>query len=216
VSNALSRRLLAQWKASLASDFTRAVNAAFKDHDDIEAGSEAKDKMMSRIRCALALAVALLLTISPGHVQDQQLLPPKEAPILSIEGNIRVTNADGVAQFDRGMLEKLGMTTLTTTTPWFSGPVEFEGVLLKQIMALVGAQGTEVVAIALNDYRTTIPLKDFDDFDVILALKRDKQYMPVSDKGPLFVVYPYDSVPELHAQKYYARSIWQLTRLIVR
>lgn len=81
---------------------------------------------------------------------------------------------------------------------------------------LVGAQGTEVVAIALNDYRTTIPLKDFDDFDVILALKRDKQYMPVSDKGPLFVVYPYDSAPELHAQKYYARSIWQLTRLIVR
>lgn len=172
---------------------------------------------MSTFRGALALAVALmLLTISPGHVQDQQLLPPKEAPILSIEGNIRVTNADGVAQFDRGMLEKLGMTTLTTTTPWFSGPVEFEGVLLKRIMALVGAQGTEVVAIALNDYRTTIPLKDFDDFDVILALKRDKQYMPVSDKGPLFVVYPYDSAPELHAQKYYARSIWQLTRLIVR
>ncbi|WP_040586768.1 molybdopterin-dependent oxidoreductase [Allomesorhizobium alhagi] len=172
---------------------------------------------MSRIRGALALAVALiLLTIFPGHVQDQQLLPSKGTPILSIEGNIRVTNADGVAQFDRGMLEKLGMTTLTTTTPWFSGPVEFEGVLLKQIMALVGAQGTEVVAIALNDYRTTIPLKDFEDFDVILALKRDKQYMPVSDKGPLFVVYPYDSVPELQAQKYYARSIWQLTRLIVR
>ncbi|MFU0508008.1 putative pterin-binding protein [Pseudaminobacter sp. NGMCC 1.201702] len=172
---------------------------------------------MSSVRGTLALTVLLiLLTISPGHVQDHKLLPPTETPILTIEGNIRTTNADGVAQFDRDMLERLGMTTLTTTTPWFTGPVEFEGVLLEQIMAFVGAQGTEVVAVALNDYRTTIPLKDFNEFDVILALKRDKKYMPVSDKGPLFVVYPYDSSPELHTQKYYARSIWQLTRLIVR
>ena len=39
--------------------------------------------------------------------------------------------------------------------------------------------------------------------------------MPVSDKGPLFIVYPYDSDPALHSQKFYGRSVWQLSRLIV-
>lgn len=150
------------------------------------------------------------------HAQGEELQPPKGEPILTIEGKIRQTNADGKAQFDREMLEKLGMTTVTTTTPWFTGSVEFEGVLLKTVMEYVGAEGNEVTAIALNDYRTTIPSEDFEKYGVILALKRDKQYMPISDKGPLFVVYPYDSAPELHSQRFYARSIWQLTRLIVQ
>jgi hypothetical protein len=135
---------------------------------------------------------------------------------LTIEGNIQVTNADGEARFDRAMLEELGMTSIETATPWFDGPMVFEGVLVDRIMKLVGAEGTEVVAIALNDYRTTIPLKDFEKFGVILALKRNNEYMAVKDKGPLFIIYPYDSDPELQSQKYYARSAWQLSRLVVQ
>ena len=40
--------------------------------------------------------------------------------------------------------------------------------------------------------------------------------MPVRDKGPLFVVYPYDSDPELRSQKFYSRSAWQVKSLIVK
>ena len=162
-----------------------------------------------------ALLMAWMISFQ-AEAQSQELQPPTGEVILTIEGKIRQTNADGKAQFDRAMLEKLGMTTVTTTTPWFTGSVEFEGVLLKTVMEYVGAEGNEVTAIALNDYRTAIPSEDFEKYGVILALKRDKQYMPISDKGPLFVVYPYDSAPELQSQKFYARSIWQLTRLIVK
>ncbi|MCO0638165.1 oxidoreductase, partial [Lutimaribacter sp. EGI FJ00014] len=142
--------------------------------------------------------------------------PPTEQPILTIEGNIGVTNAEGKALFDRPMLEAMGMATIETTTPWFDGPVKFEGVPADRIMEVVAADGTEVVAVALNDYRTTIPLADFEEHGVILALKRGGEYMQVSDKGPLFIVYPYDSDPQLHSQQFYARSVWQLARLIVR
>jgi hypothetical protein len=72
-----------------------------------------------------------------------------------------------------------------------------------------------VKALALNDYVTQIPMEDFAKFGVILALKRDGEYMPVRDKGPLFIVYPYDSRPELKSQTYYGRSAWQLKRLEV-
>ena len=56
---------------------------------------------------------------------------------------------------------------------------------------------------------------DFARHDVILALKRDGQYMSVRDKGPLFIVYPFDSDPALRHQRYYSRSAWQLARLVV-
>jgi hypothetical protein len=51
---------------------------------------------------------------------------------------------------------------------------------------------------------------------VLLALKRNGEYMPVRDKGPLFIVYPFDSRPELKHQRFYSRSAWQLARLDVR
>ena len=59
------------------------------------------------------------------------------------------------------------------------------------------------------------PVSDFAQFNVLLAIKRNGQYMPVSDKGPLFIVYPYDSSPELKTQKYYSRSAWQLASIEV-
>lgn len=167
---------------------------------------------------SLALSAVLASTIAvtgPTTQAGQTLANPDGKPILSIEGRIAIVNASGKAVFDRQMLEDMGMVSITTSTPWFDNPVTFEGVALKDLMTRVEASGEKVVAIALNDYRTTIPLADFYERGAILAIKRDGDYMPVSDKGPLFIVYPYDSDPALHSQKYYGRSVWQLSRLIV-
>ena len=71
--------------------------------------------------------------------------------------------------------------------------MKFEGVSLDKLMKAVGAKGERVVAVALNDYSSEIPIEDFAKYKTILALKRDGEYMPVRDKGPLFVVYPYDA-----------------------
>jgi hypothetical protein len=40
--------------------------------------------------------------------------------------------------------------------------------------------------------------------------------MPVQNRGPLFIVYNFDSDPELKNQKFYSRSVWQVARLEVR
>ena len=69
---------------------------------------------------------------------------------------------------------------------------------------------------ALNDYATDIPLEDFKSQPVILATKRDGNYMPVRDKGPLFIVYNYDSNAELQHQRFYSRSVWQVARMVVK
>jgi hypothetical protein len=141
---------------------------------------------------------------------------PTEKPILSISGKISVTNKNETAQFDRPMLEKLGMETVETGTPWDEGKVRFEGVRLDKLMQQVGASGQRVTVVALNDYATEIPIEDFAKYKVILAVKRNGEYMPVRDKGPLFIIYPFDSNPDLQTQTYYDRAAWQVAKIDVK
>ncbi|EPO9964680.1 oxidoreductase, partial [Enterobacter roggenkampii] len=50
-------------------------------------------------------------------------------------------------------------------------------------------------------------------YNAILALKVNGEYMRIRDKGPSFIVYPYDSLPELNNQIYYSRSAWQVSKM---
>jgi hypothetical protein len=142
--------------------------------------------------------------------------PPEEKPILTISGKIALADKDASVRFDRQTLEALGTVRFETTTPWYKGPVAFEGVPMDVLMRHVGAEGQRVIAIALNDYASEIPLEDFRKYNVILALKRDGEYMPVRDKGPLFIVYPFDSDPALKSRTFYGRSVWQVAKLVVK
>jgi hypothetical protein len=170
---------------------------------------------LSRRHAVLALALTAAGSFT-RHASAGSLPVPAGKVILSISGKIDTANAEGNANFDREMLERLGMQEVVTTTPWHNGQVKFEGVPLDRLMKAVGANGDHVTALALNDYSTDIPIDDFAKFGTILALKRDGDYMPVKDKGPLFIVYPYDSKPELKAQMYYSRSAWQVNRIVVK
>ncbi|SEQ02189.1 hypothetical protein SAMN05216548_102190 [Faunimonas pinastri] len=138
---------------------------------------------------------------------------PMDKPILTISGNI--TADGGSASFSRKQLEAIGLVKITTKTPWYPRVSTFEGVPLKKLLDSVGAHGTTLTAVALNDYSSDIPLSDIEQYPVILAMKRDGDFMPVSDKGPLFVMYPFDSRPELQDQKYYGRAVWQISKLVV-
>ncbi len=161
------------------------------------------------------LAGALLLAIGltgDGGAQTASA----EKPLLIVSGKIAVTNRDGTAQFDRALLESIGMVSFVTNTPWYKGPVRFEGVPLAKLMQAVGAKGERLAVVALNDYSAEVPMEDVTKYNVILALKRNGEYMPVRDKGPLFVIYPFDSDPDLRNQKYYSRSVWQVARIEVR
>jgi hypothetical protein len=144
------------------------------------------------------------------------LAAPTERVLLTVSGKITNTNAGDTAQFDRPMLEALGMQTIETHTPWYNDVSRFEGPRISALLDAVGATGDKVMALALNDYATEIPLSDFREFGTILALKRDGNYITVRDKGPLFVVYPYDSNPELKQQKYYGRSAWQVAKFVIK
>jgi hypothetical protein len=138
---------------------------------------------------------------------------PKDKVVLTITGKVGAPNKGPAAVFDMPMLQKLPQRTFTTQTPWEPKPTTFTGPLLRDVLAAAQASGTTLEATALNDYKITFPMSDAKDFDVVISVKMNGEDIPVRTKGPLFIVYPFDSKPELKAAKYYERSIWQLKSL---
>jgi len=132
--------------------------------------------------------------------------------ILTIDGEIASSTPIDMTVDD---LESIGSTTIVTKTPWHDAVVTFEGVSLAALLEKVGAKGDTLAIVALNNYRSELPIEDIETYGLILALKQDGAYMPVSDKGPLFVVYPFDADPALNNEVYFARSAWQVRSITV-
>ena len=161
----------------------------------------------------MRLIVMLLSFVVTTQAWDGELSKPVGKVLLTVSGNIENTNEDGKAIFDIASLENLGTVSFQTSSPWYNGRTTFTGISLQKLMDYVGAKGSVVKVTALNDYTTVIPLSDFKKYNVILALKINGEYMRIRDKGPLFIVYPYDSIPELNNQIFYSRSAWQVSSM---
>jgi hypothetical protein len=163
-----------------------------------------------------ALAAPVVWARDPAGGPVAPLRRPDGPPMLTIAGRIGATNQGETAIFDRSMLEEIGIDGFVTATPWYDGRTRFEGVPMARLMQAVRANGSLVTAIALNDYSTDIPMTDFALFGVLLAMRRDGRPMRANDKGPLFIIYPFDSRAELQSRTYYSRSAWSVAQLIIR
>jgi len=156
-----------------------------------------------------------VLCLFGSIAQAGGLASPEGPVVLTVSGNIEFTNGDGIAEFDRAMLEALAHRTTTATTPWFDSARDFSGPLATAILDAVGAQGSTLQVVALNDYAAEVPVADVQSFPVIFATHLDGEMMSIREKGPLFMIYPFDEHPELYNEVYFGRSVWQITRIEV-
>jgi hypothetical protein len=162
-------------------------------------------------RFASAMAVAAVL--SGTAVQAEGLPLPQGEVILTVTGAVDKTNAGDAVQIDLAMLESMTPVEFETSTIWTDGPQLFRGVPLATLVQHLGAEGTVMSASALNDYTVDIPLTDAVADGPILAFAVNGAPLSVRDKGPLWVVYPYDSNSDYQAEVIYARSIWQVAKI---
>ena len=161
---------------------------------------------MNRSRRQLLLAAPLLALARGAWALDG----PAGAVVLTLRGALQQPNRDGRADFDLAMLQRLPQRSITTHTPWYGASHSFSGPLLRDVLAAAGAKGSTAKLVALNDYRVEVPLDDVQRYDVVLAHLLDGKPMSVREKGPLFVMYPFDSQPQLRNAVYFSRCIWQL------
>ncbi|MDZ4146521.1 MAG: hypothetical protein U1D29_18580 [Burkholderiales bacterium] len=167
---------------------------------------------MKLLRCALSglIFLASVLAVTAVHA-----LPPAQGRVvLTITGQLDLANDAGKATFDMRMLEALPQHSFTTSSPWYKTPVKFTGPLLADVLKAAGARGVTLNAVALNGYKVRIPTSDAS-LGVVLARLIDDQPLSVRDRGPLFIVYPFDSAAALKTSTYYGRSIWQLSAIEV-
>ena len=161
----------------------------------------------------VAVAVAVLLV--PFAAMTEEVGLPTGEVILTVRGDIANRNDGEAALFDREMLEALGSESFETTTIWTDGVQRFTGVSLHALLEAVGATGGTLRAIALNDYAVEIPVSDAGPGGPIVAYLQNDAPMSVRQKGPLWIVYPYDARNAYRTEQVYARSIWQLVSIEV-
>lgn len=165
------------------------------------------------------LVILIYFTMAPlvgqtsiaGKAHAGEIPVPSDSVILTVTGEIKVTNVGDSAQFDYAGLEGLPLATLQTTTPWTEGEQTFEGVLLRDLLEALGASGETLQATALNDYGIEIPVSEAEDEDIIVAYRQNGDRMSIRKKGPLWVIYPDTNDSPLATE----RMIWQLNRITV-
>ena len=167
------------------------------------------------LRSLFAVAVLGLTLCGPSVVRAAGLTAPTGEVILTVSGKISATNAGATATFDMAMLEAIPSRITETETPWTKGKVKFEGPLGSALLDRIGASGTMLKITALDDYAVEIPVEDFRKWPVILATRRGGKAMPVRDKGPIFVIYPFDLDRSLYNELIFTRSAWQVKSIEV-
>jgi hypothetical protein len=172
-------------------------------------GEREVSPMQSLMRMA-ALAATFLAS------QAFALDAPKGQVVLTVSGELTNPNAGKSAAFDLAMLEALPGRKGTMETPWTTGKVEFSGPLLRAVLEAAGAKGTTIKLVALNDYAAEVPMDDATKLDSMLASRMNGQTMSIRDKGPLFMIYPFDKDASLYNEKYFSRSVWQIKSIEVK
>ena len=131
---------------------------------------------------------------------------------------LQVTSSDsgsGTLELSLEDLDAMDQVTFRTTTLWTDGVVTFSGVPLADILAKAGVQGTAVEMRALNDYQVEMPLSVLEESIPLVATRMNGEQMSVRDKGPYWIVFPYDKSEKYQTETTYSYSIWQLARLRV-
>ncbi|MCC5983535.1 MAG: oxidoreductase [Rhodobacteraceae bacterium] len=130
------------------------------------------------------------------------------APVLTVH---RAGNAEP-ATWSLAQLQAQPAIEYMTTTPFTEGPQRFVGVSLLAVLGSVDPNA--VVSLrALNDYVVSVPAAELTADYPIIAYARNGAAMSVRDKGPLWVIYPFDQSERFQNEVTYSRSIWQLIEI---
>ncbi len=162
-----------------------------------------------------SLITLFIFFLHSGGALATGLATPKGDVVLTISGNIELTNSVRGAEFDLEMLEAMGATSISTDTPWTDAKTTFTGVRVNELLNAVGAGSSSFRAVAFDGYWYEVPDIDFGKYPVIVAYKQNGNYMSTRDLGPLWIMFPFDDFPELLTETNKASCVWHVESLIV-
>lgn len=112
--------------------------------------------------------------------------------------------------FSLKQLDQFEQHSFKTKTPWTSR-YQFSGPLLKDVLqSLLNNLDGTLRARALNDYMVNLDRDLLLRYPVILATRMDGKPMRIRNKGPIWIMLPFDQFPELDVTAVHSQMVWQL------
>ena len=174
-------------------------------------------KMIRKTNLLWILLLVVCSFVSIQSTANGQRKPSRESTVLTISW------ADGraapvkLALKDLEKLERKDYLTLLPPSLSVPGRHDWLGIPLRAVLEAANAKSFTTMRIAaLDGYQVNLPATDVARFDPILAYQKDGQYIGILDKGPLFLIYPFESHRELQSMQYINRAIWQVNAIVLQ
>ncbi len=163
-----------------------------------------QNRAVAFVKVKLSFLAALLLIANSVYAEEagETLLK-----VILTDGTIEV--------FDRDRLDDFDQIEFITETLWTEGPHTYSGPSMMNVLSSVGITGGDIEIFAVNDYSLIADLESeliVEDAPII-ATRIDGKEFPVWQKGPLWIMYPFDTRPELSVERAYALSVWQVVQI---
>lgn len=163
-------------------------------------------------RFAMASLAALALMGPAAPLWAGSADPTPETIVMT------VTYEDGsgreMRELTLGEVMELPESGFETSTVWTEGVQRFEGVWLEDLISHLGLSEGTLELSALNEYLVDFQADEIPGSKALVAYRHNGKLMSAREKGPLWIVYPYDEGPEFQTELTYMSSIWQLDRII--
>lgn len=139
-------------------------------------------------------------------------------PLQAQEGTLLTLTSEGkeAISLDLAALDQLPQNSFSTTTQWTEGEIAFSGPALRDVLQLAGATPQAdgaINLIAANHYEVELDRRLLEDDAPIVATRLNGKTFGTREKGPLWVVFPYDLDTAYQTEGIYAASIWQLIEI---
>lgn len=139
-----------------------------------------------------------------------------QATVLFAESLLTVHNKNAESaskEFSRSDLQALPQEEIVTETVWTKGRTVFSGPPLSAIIDAAGLGDGALELVAANGYFVRMEREIIEEDVPIVALLQNGNPMSMRQKGPLWVIFPYDSDEKYQVELIYALSVWQLVEI---
>ncbi|MGR7922343.1 molybdopterin-binding protein [Zobellella denitrificans] len=141
-----------------------------------------------------------------------------EPVVLTIVGNIQLEGRSYERlDYTLAELQALPQADITTVHPWVEEARTYRGPELALLLErLFGHARVRTLYLeALNGFSVAVDWQKVAPFTPILAWQENDKVMSRRDKGPLWLMLPFDQVPELQQADFLHFMAWQLRQIRV-
>lgn len=169
--------------------------------------------MFKKLAIPLAIVVLSLLVVALPTCTPKKPPAPTGEVLLTVKGNIEVSNVGDEYQFDLDMLKKEGKD-LQTNDPWLESEFTYTGLPLSQLVKMVkpGDGTTTLKFVAPDDYTVEVKIADCKGTDILLAYAADGADLLPDLGGPLKLVFA-ESLSDIYPPESWG---WMIVKVTVQ